>query len=53
LFGFILHQITSYTPHKMSVKFEIIMGIFAFPAHTAHVCGTAGPKAGTAALTLW
>jgi hypothetical protein len=31
LFGFILHQRTSYTLHKLSVKSEIVLGIFLCP----------------------
>jgi hypothetical protein len=32
LFRFILHQRTLFTPCKLFVKFEIILGIFAYPA---------------------
>jgi hypothetical protein len=32
LFGFNLHQRTSYTPRQLFVKFEIVLGIFACPA---------------------
>lgn len=52
LFGLTLHQESFFTPRKLYAnKAWDCSGQFLVPGTTSHVCGTAGPLAGTAAPT--